>query len=78
MMHKRVYNDVARIIRTQKHQIKHLQDVKMVGVSPEELNGRMMQIDVFMIHLSDLFQNDNSQFNAEKFMKACEIDTESK
>lgn len=85
MMHKKVYVDFARMIRSQRHkaaQIYHnlqsqihednyLNDVSYV-------NGIFDSISDTVEKLAVMFAQDNSQFNAEKFMKACEIDTESK
>ena len=76
MMHKKVYNDFARLIRSQKHKVTLLtpEESKYAYVVQDAKNK---QIDSILESLVTLFQSDNPQFNAEKFIKACTIDTES-
>ena len=77
MMHKKVYVDFARMIRSQRH--------KAVLLTPEEsvqaeviVQARNKVIDSIAEGLADIFGNDNANFHRGKFMQACEIDTESK
>ena len=72
MIHKKIYNDFARMIRSQRHGIKHIAE-SMPSVPREFLNGRRIQTMIIVDSLIELFVQDNPQFNADKFIKACEI-----
>ena len=74
MMHKKVYNDFARMIRSQRHKalLPYTAENQKIIVK-----AKCEQIDSILESLVTLFQQDNSQFNTEKFIKACEINVES-
>lgn len=71
-MTKRDWVNFARMIRTQKQQLKHIAE-SAPDTSMLEIEGRRMQIDVFMVHLGELCKSDNPRFDALKFQLACEL-----
>lgn len=74
MINKRIIVQFARMIRSQRKEVKFLSS----GNSTDYFyNGRLNQISIFVILLSDIFTSDNPNFNNYKFIAACEIDTES-
>ena len=74
MMHKKVYKDFARMIRSQKN--KAIAEFRIAPSHPA-LPAKLEQITQIENELVFMFQSDNPQFNAEKFIDACTIDTES-
>lgn len=78
MMNKKDFVQFARIIRTQRQKAIHQTDS---GIQPEVSlmvrTIRLDQIDSFVNSLCDLFESNDPQFQAHKFIQACEIDTES-
>ena len=76
-MHKKDYVTFARMIRTQRHQTKLLTPTESENESVV-INAKNIVIDDIVKNLADMFAADNPQFNRQKFMQACEIDTASK
>ena len=77
MMSKRVYVDFARMIRTQKHKIA--QNIELYPKSEEKFNaGAEKMLSMIIDEMITLFQSDNPNFDADKFLSACEIKEESK
>ena len=71
-MSKKDFVTFARMIRAQRHHAKLL--------TPDEsrndwivLSAKNRVIDSIVAELCNIFQQDNAQFNREKFLQACEI-----
>ena len=77
MMHKKVYNDFARMIRSQRHEIKYKMDTAQSEGEKLFLTGCAKMVCIMIDELVTMFQSDNPQFNPDKFIKACEINVES-
>lgn len=78
-MSKKHYVDFVRMIRSQRHKVNFETDSDLAA-GELQLTIRQVrhdQIDAFVNSLCDLFESDNPQFQAHKFIAACEIDTES-
>jgi len=75
-MTKKDYTTFVRMIRSQRHE---LENNRLLNTPAYEgkLIGHKCQIDVFVSELVTIFANDNPKFEAERFISACEIDTES-
>lgn len=59
-MTRKVYQEVARIIRTE-------QDHQMAKFTPSESPVRIAR------QLADMFEKDNEHFDREKFLEACGV-----
>ena len=81
MIHKKNYVDFARMIRTQKQQIENrLVDENQIAMGDELpfLDGAQKELSIIIDELVTIFKNDNPNFNADKFISACEIKEENK
>jgi hypothetical protein len=76
MMSKRVYVNFARMIRTQKHKI--IEGAIGLGEAKQFFDGAEKELNIIIDELVTIFKNDNENFNADKFLSACEIKEESK
>ena len=75
-MHKKNYVEFARIVRKHKQRIIHTNNtIPAMGNCDAELQELLNGI---IEDLVNLFQNDNPNFDADKFLSACEIKEESK
>lgn len=67
-MNKKDYVSFARMIRTQRHKVI-VNHPKSNPISEAQL----LQIELLIHAMVELFQSDDPKFNAEKFIKACQI-----
>jgi len=74
-MTKKDFVAFARMIRKQRQRVVHTNNTVTTGNCDKELQE---QLDTLVDELCEIFQNDNAQFNRDRFVQACEIDTESK
>ena len=75
-MHKKNYVEFARIVRKHKQKIIHTNNtIPAMGNCDAELQELLNGV---IEDLVSIFQNDNPNFDADKFLSACEIKKESK
>lgn len=75
-MHKKDYNNFARMIRSQRHQIIK---ARLSTTDDEKpfMDGAEKQLSIIIDELVTIFKADNDKFDADKFYSACEIEKES-
>lgn len=72
-MSKKDYVAFARMIRSQRHEIKQkLADAQSEG-EKLFLTGCAKAVCITVDNLCEIFKSDNANFNADKFTQACEI-----
>lgn len=75
-MHKKNYVDFARMIRTQKHKI--IEGAIELKEQEQFFNGAEKELNIIIDELVTIFKNDNPNFDADKFLSACEIKKDDK
>ena len=77
-MSKKDFVTFARMIRAQRHEIKHKMSVAQSDGERLFLTGCAKMVSIIIDEMCAIFASSNDKFDADKFVQACEIDTESK